>query len=721
MQDFTGVPAVVDLAAMRDAMRDLGGDPAQINPQLPAELVIDHSIQVDEFATPARDRPQRRARVRAQPRALRLPALGPAGLRRLQGRPAEHRHRPPGQPRVPRPRRRVARAGRRWAFPDTRRRHRLAHDDGERARRARLGRRRDRGRGRDARRGDLDARPAGRRLPPRRRAPRGRDRDRPRPDRDADPAPDRRRREVRRVLRPGARRPDARRPRDDREHVARVRRDVRLLPGRRADARLPAPHRPADERIELVEAYCKQNALWHAPDDHPTTRRSSSSTSSSVEPSLAGPRRPQDRVPLASAKECFLESLASFGVDYANGSYDQAVADTFPASDPTDRAGAGRRADERADASRSPSPRRARRARCEVEVDGEKFELDHGAVVIAAITSCTNTSNPQVMVGAGAAREERGRARPAPQAVGQVEPRARLQGRHRVLRARRPDALPRGARLPHRRLRLHDLHRELGPAPGGDLPGDHGRRPRRLRRALREPQLRGAHPPGGEGELPRLAAARRRLRARRPDGPRPARPSRSGRTKTAKTSTSPTSGRAPRGDRGSSPRRSRGEMFRSTYADVFTGDEPLARARGARGRPLRVGPRLDLRPAAAVLRRHVDGAGDRRGRARRALPRPGRRLGHDRPHLPGRRDPAARARQASTSIEHGVERKDFNSYGSRRGNHEVMVRGTFANVRLKNLLVPGSEGTWTVHLPSGEEGTIFESRTATPRRACRSS
>jgi aconitate hydratase len=59
-------------------------------------------------------------------------------------------------------------------------------------------------------------------------------------------------------------------------------------------------------------------------------------------------------------------------------------------------------------------------------------------------------------------------------------------------------------------------------------------------------------------------------------------------------------------------------------------------------------------------------------------------------------------------VEHGVERKDFNSYGSRRGNHEVMVRGTFANVRLKNLVVPGSEGTWTLHVPSGEEMTIFE-------------
>ena len=77
LQDFTGVPAVVDLAAMRNAMADLGGDPEKINPLIPVELVIDHSVQVDEFGTPARVQPQRRARVRAQPRALRVPALGP--------------------------------------------------------------------------------------------------------------------------------------------------------------------------------------------------------------------------------------------------------------------------------------------------------------------------------------------------------------------------------------------------------------------------------------------------------------------------------------------------------------------------------------------------------------------------------------------------------------------------------------------------------------------
>ena len=122
MQDFTGVPAVVDLAAMRDAMAELGGDPAKINPLVPAELVIDHSVQVDVFGTRRRLPPQRRARVRAQRGALRVPALGPGRLRGLRGRPARHRHRPPGQPRVPRARGlRRRRDGSRpaRAYPDT--------------------------------------------------------------------------------------------------------------------------------------------------------------------------------------------------------------------------------------------------------------------------------------------------------------------------------------------------------------------------------------------------------------------------------------------------------------------------------------------------------------------------------------------------------------------------------------------------------------------------
>ncbi len=148
LQDFTGVPAVVDLAAMRDAMNALGGDPredqstasrrARHRPLGPGRRVRD----------PPRDRPQRGARVPAEPRALRVPALGAGRVRQLQGRPAEHGHRPSGQSRVSRPRRRGARRRR---VPRHARRHRLAHDHDQRARRAGLGSRWHRGRGWDAR------------------------------------------------------------------------------------------------------------------------------------------------------------------------------------------------------------------------------------------------------------------------------------------------------------------------------------------------------------------------------------------------------------------------------------------------------------------------------------------------------------------------------------------------------------------------------------------
>ena len=113
------MPAVVDLAAMRDAMADLGGDPAKINPLVPAELVIDHSVQVDVFGTRDAFAHERRARVRAQQRALPVPALGPGGVRQLRRRPARHRDRPPGQPRVPRARGLRRRRDRALAYPDT--------------------------------------------------------------------------------------------------------------------------------------------------------------------------------------------------------------------------------------------------------------------------------------------------------------------------------------------------------------------------------------------------------------------------------------------------------------------------------------------------------------------------------------------------------------------------------------------------------------------------
>ena len=188
-----------------------------------------------------RVRAQRGAGVPAQRGALQVPALGPDRVQRVQGRPARHRHRPPGQHRAPGAR---GHDPQRSGLPRHPRRHRLAHHDGQRPRRAGLGRRRHRGRGGHARPARLDAHPQGRRLPALRRAAPGRHRHRPGPDDHRDAARARRRREVRRVLRRGRRRRAAGQPRHDRQHEPRVRLDVRDLPDRRRDAELPALHRP---------------------------------------------------------------------------------------------------------------------------------------------------------------------------------------------------------------------------------------------------------------------------------------------------------------------------------------------------------------------------------------------------------------------------------------------------------------------------------------------
>ena len=151
----------------------------------------------------------------------------------------------------------------------------------------------------------------------------------------------------------------------------------------------------------------------------------------------------------------------------------------------------------------------------------------------------------------------------------------------------------------------------------------------------------------------------------------------------------------------------RGEMFSRTYADVFTGDENW------RALPVPEGDLFAWDESSTYVRRppYFDGMSREPGQVEdfsgaRCLVMVGDSVTTD--HI----SPAGAIRPDSPAgqylVEHGVERKDFNSYGSRRGNHEVMVRGTFANVRLKNLVVPGSEGTWTLHVPSGEEMTIFE-------------
>jgi aconitate hydratase len=148
-------------------------------------------------------------------------------------------------------------------------------------------------------------------------------------------------------------------------------------------------------------------------------------------------------------------------------------------------------------------------------------------------------------------------------------------------------------------------------------------------------------------------------------------------------------------------------MFTRTYADVFTGDPAW------RELPIPEGDLFAWDPQSTYVRQppYFEGMSREPGAVEdiagaRCLVMVGDSVTTD--HI----SPAGAIKPDSPAgkylVEHGVERKDFNSYGSRRGNHEVMVRGTFANVRLRNLLVPGSEGTWTVHVPSGEETTIYD-------------
>ena len=265
----------------------------------------------------------------------------------------------------------------------------------------------------------------------------------------------------------------ARRPGDDREHVPGVRRDMRLLPRRRRDAALSAAH-----RAPRGEGRARRGVL---PGERPLARPGR------ARDVLAGGRaRPLERravtrrpaAPAGPGAAARAHATRSSRRSRRSGSRRTTARSTRRSrSSRWTRA----TAPARSDGARS----RAQRRVASSTLDGETVEIDHGAVVIAAITSCTNTSNPAVMIGAGLLAKkavERGLTR---QAVGEDEPRARLEGRDRVLREGRADAVPRGARLPHGRLRLHDLHRELRAAARGGLRGD--RRGRSRRRAPSSP------------------------------------------------------------------------------------------------------------------------------------------------------------------------------------------------------------------------------------------
>jgi aconitate hydratase len=700
LQDFTGVPAIVDLAAMRDAMRELGGDPARIDPLLPAELVIDHSVQVDEYAT--RLAIQRNAELEFERNRERYAFLrwGQQAFASLAVVPPNtgicHQVNLELLARVVEERDGVA-------FPDT-----LVGTDshttmvnglgvlgwgvgGIEAEAAMLGESISM----------LVPQVVGFRLTG----------ELPEGATATDLVLT-----VTQILREtgvvgkfveyfghGV----ATLPLADRATIGNMSPEYGatcgFFPVDEETLRYLRLTGRSEERIALVEAYCKENGLWHEPDEPPTYSQVVELDLSTVEPSLAGPRRPQDRVPLARAKQAFLDALPSFGVEYGNA-VDEAVAETFPASDPPAIVEPGAHAPE-GDV-RVPVVVAEERTGVPCELDGETFDLHHGAVVIAAITSCTNTSNPAVMVGAGLLAKkavERGLAR-KPWVKSSLAPGSKVVTRY------------------YDEAGLTPYLEALGFHTVGygctTCIGNSGPLPEAISQAIAE----------GDLVVCSVLSGNRNFEARiHPEvkanylasPPLVVAYAIAGRMDLDLTSEPLGIGSDgepvylsdvwPSAEEVEAVIASAigQQMFREAYADVFSGDESW------RSLPVPEGDLFAWDPASTYVRRppYFDGmprepepVEDIVGA--RCLVSVGDSVTTD--HI----SPAGSIKPDSPAgrylLEHGVERREFNSYGSRRGNHEVMVRGTFANVRLRNLLVPGSEGTWTRHLPSGEEMTIFD-------------
>jgi aconitate hydratase len=464
-----------------------------------------------------------------------------------------------------------------------------------------------------------------------------------------------------------------------------------------------------DELVALVEAYAKEQGLWHDPATEPEYSERLELDLSTVEPSLAGPKRPQDRVALSSAKDSFRKALGAYVNDSGNGnSANEASKESFPASDPPAVSAQGAHDEPAGKPARQTGGRPGNPAR--VSVDGEEFELDHGAVVVAAITSCTNTSNPFVMVAAGLLAKnavERG-----------------LQSKPWVKTSLAP-----GSKV------VMDYYDKAGLTPylnklGFDLVGygcttcigNSGPLIPEVSQAVNANDLAVVSVLSGnrnfEGRInpdvkmnylasPPLVVAYALAGSmdvdlqgdpigQDPDGkdvfladiwPSPKE------VQEIVASSVQASG------------------FSSSYGDVFAGDD--------RWQSLDVptGDAFEWDDASTYVRRppYFDGmdrepAGVEDITGARVLAVLGDSVTTD--HI----SPAGSIKTESPAgrylTEHAVERKDFNSYGSRRGNHEVMIRGTFANIRLRNQLAPGTEGGVTRHLPDGEQMSIYEASEA---------
>ncbi len=709
MQDFTGVPAVVDLAAMRDAMADMGGDPARINPLAPAELVIDHSVQVDAFGT------HEAFRVNAE-REFERNQERYAFLRWGQGAFDDFAVVPPDTGIVHQVNLEyLARVvfdndKTRQAYPDT-----LVGTDSHTTMVNGLG---VLGWGV----GGIEAEAAMLGQPMSMLIPQ--------------------------VLgfRLHGELPEGATATDLVLTVTQMLRE-RGVVGKFVEfygaglAGLPIADRatignmspefgstcaifPIDsetlaylefsgrppERIALVEAYAKQQGLWHdEQSEEPTFSDTIELDLATVEPSLAGPKRPQDRVPLSGAQGAFRTALLDYMPSDGEqlDAIDEAVAESYPASDPPANGAPGH-----ASPSEPLSSSQAAGATATlphngtstpVTLDGESFELDHGHVVIAAITSCTNTSNPSVMIGAGilarnaVARGLRSKPwvktslAPGSKVVTEYLDRAGLtepleQLGFNLVGYGCTTCIGNSGPLPDEiSAAVNDADLAVVSVLSGNRNFEGRINPDVKMNYLASPPLCVAYALAGTMDADIVGDPLGRdqqgndvyLRDIWPSGQEIAQ----------------TIGEAVRAD-----------MFRRSYGEVFAGDERwngLAVPGGERFAWDESSTYVRLPPYFQGMPAEPHTVSDIRDARVLALLGDSVTTDHISPAGSIKRDsPAGVYLQAQ-----GVAPRDFNSYGSRRGNHEVMMRGTFANIRLRNLLRAGGgalpEGGYTRYLADG--------------------